>query len=399
MASGPLRHNRDFRALWIGQTASALGTSISSLAYPLLVLAVTGSAALAGLVGTVLAAVTFVLRIPAGLLTDRVDRKRLMLLCDAGRFVAVGSLAAAVFIDHVSMGHILAVAVVEATLGVLFGPAETVAVRRVVAGDQVRGAIAVNQSRQQLAGLLGPSISGALFGTSRALPFLADAVSYLVSFVAVLAVRTPLGDRPARAAFRRLGAELAEGLRWLWRQRFLRALCLWLAAAGVVFTSLGLVTVVLATDLGATPAQIGLAFTITGSGGLLGALLAPWVVRRVSTPVIVMVYAWVATAATFLLLQADSVWLVGLIGALAFVPVSAVNAALMSQVVTDAPDHIQGRAVSATIQLTALLQPAGPALAGLLIDLAGIRPSILVYGSATVVLAVTATLTPVLRRG
>ena len=128
-------------------------------------------------------------------------------------------------------------------------------------------------------------------------------------------------------------------------------------------------------------------------------MLAPWIVRRLDAPLIVTIYAWVATAATFLLLLADSVWLVGLLGALAFIPVAAVNAALMAQGVTRAPEHIQGRAVAATIQLTALLQPAGPALAGLLLDVTGVRLSIVAYGSATLVLALIATLTPVLRRG
>lgn len=92
----PLRGNRDFVALWTGQAASALGTSISSLAYPLVLLSMTGSSALAGAGAAVMAATTFLLRIPAGVVADRVDRKRLMLLCDAGRLVAVGSLGLAV---------------------------------------------------------------------------------------------------------------------------------------------------------------------------------------------------------------------------------------------------------------------------------------------------------------
>jgi len=270
-AEQPLRRNRDFLALWTGQAASALGTSISGLAYPLVILAVTGSPTLAGVGASVLAATAFVVRIPAGVVVDRVDRKRLMLACDAGRLVAVGSLALSAAAGRLVIGHILVVAVVEGTLGSLFAPAEAVAVRRVVEPSQVRDAVARNQARQQLAGLVGPSIGGALLGWGRALPFLADALSYAVSFAAVATVRTPLTPADPRPMRRPLREELLQGLAWLWTQRFLRFVVVWLSGAGVLFTSLGLVTLVLARDLGATAAEIGLMFTVTGSGGLLGA--------------------------------------------------------------------------------------------------------------------------------
>ena len=71
----PLRRNREYAALWIGQATSNLGISISSFAYPLVVLAATGSAMKAGLVGTVLAGTAFVLRVPAGLQVDRRNRR------------------------------------------------------------------------------------------------------------------------------------------------------------------------------------------------------------------------------------------------------------------------------------------------------------------------------------
>lgn len=310
-AEQPLRRNRDFLALWTGQAASALGTSISGLAYPLVILAVTGSPTLAGVGASVLAATAFVVRIPAGVVVDRVDRKRLMLACDAGRLVAVGSLALSAAAGRLVIGHIPVVAVVEGTLGSLFAPAEAVAVRRVVEPSQVRDAVARNEARQQLAGLVGPSIGGALLGWGRALPFLADALSYAVSFAAVATVRTPLTPADPRPMRRPLREELLQGLAWLWTQRFLRFVVVWLSGAGVLFTSLGLVTLVLARDLGATAAEIGLMFTVTGSGGLLGALAAPRLLRRISPTMVVLGYAWVASAATFLLLSAESVWASG----------------------------------------------------------------------------------------
>lgn len=388
MDGQPLRRNREFVALWVGQAVSALGASTSALAYPLLVLVTTGSPALAGLVSAVLAATTFVVRLPAGVVADRVDRRRLMLWCDAGRFLAVGSMAVAVLAGRVSLAHILLVAVVEGTFGALFAPAEAVAVRRVVEPSRVRDAVAANESRQQVAALLGPTVGGALFGAGRALPFAVDALSYVVSFAAVCSLRTPLrADPPARRAFR---AELVEGLRWLWGHRFLRDATLWLSAAGALFTSMGIVTLVLARGTGAAPAELGLMFTIAGLGGLAGALSTPWLLRRCPPGALLTGYGWVATAATFALLSAGSVWTLGIVGAVAFFPLPAVNALVLSRVAAEVPDALHGRVVSAVTQLTTLLHPVGSAAAGLAMQTAGPTGTVVGAGALFAVLAVVA---------
>jgi hypothetical protein len=166
----PLRRNREFVALWVGQAVSNLGIGISSFAYPLVVLAATGSALRAGTVGTVLAATAFVLRLPAGALVDRLPRKRVLVFCDLGRAVNSGGLAAALALGHFWYAHVLAVAFVEAALGVLFGPAETAAVRRVVGPERVREAVAANASRASLPGVIGPPLGGVLLAVAARCP-------------------------------------------------------------------------------------------------------------------------------------------------------------------------------------------------------------------------------------
>src|SRR3954468_8560281 len=177
----PLRRNREYVALWVGQAVSNLGISISSFAYPLVVLTATGSPVQAGLVTSVLYATTFALRLPAGAFVDRVDRKRLMIVCDAGRALSSASLALALALGHFWLAHVLVVAFVEGSLGTLFGPAESAAVRLVVAPEQRREAVAHNQARGQLPALVGPPVGGALLAAGRSLPFLVDAISYLAS--------------------------------------------------------------------------------------------------------------------------------------------------------------------------------------------------------------------------
>jgi MFS family permease len=97
-----LRANRNFRLLWIGQVLSDLGTEIGTLAYPLLVLALTHSPVIAGTVGTVTNAAAFAVRLPAGALTDRIDRRRTMILSDVVRTAALAALATFVAVHAVA---------------------------------------------------------------------------------------------------------------------------------------------------------------------------------------------------------------------------------------------------------------------------------------------------------
>src|SRR3954471_23419945 len=113
---GSLRRNRDYQALWLGQAVSNLGISISSFAYPVIVLTATGSPAKAGLVGSVLAGTAFFLRLPAGGLVDRWNRRAILIACDAGRAVNAGAFAAALAAGHLYFPHVLVVAFVEASL-------------------------------------------------------------------------------------------------------------------------------------------------------------------------------------------------------------------------------------------------------------------------------------------
>ncbi len=186
--------------------------------------------------------------------------------------------------------------------------------RRVVAVGQ-RDAVAANESRQQVAGLAGPALGGVLFGAGRALPFAVDAVSHLVSFCAVWTLRTPLRGTSGR------GGGVWHGVRWLWRRPFLRTATLWLSCAGALFAAVGLITLVLAQERGATAAGTGLLFTVAGVGGLAGAFAAPWLVRRCPPRVLLAGYGWLATAATCLLLVDGPLWLFALAGAVAFFPV------------------------------------------------------------------------------
>ncbi|MFL5955371.1 MAG: MFS transporter [Gaiellaceae bacterium] len=391
----PLRHNREYVALWVGNAVSSLGISISSFAFPLVVLGATGSTVKAGLVGSVLTATTFFLRLPAGAFVDRVDRKRLMIVCDAGRALGSASLAVALALGHFYLAHVLVVAFFEGLLGTLFGPAESAAVRRVVAPEQRREAVARNQSRQQIPGVIGPPLGGVLLSASRALPFAADAISYLSSLVAILFVRTPLRDPVIEEHEEMRG--IFDGIRWLWARPFLRALLCWMSAGTIAFGGIGLVILVYARHEGASSSQLGLMFAITAAGSVAGALATPRLMRSLSPRVIVTGALWAVALAMSLLLAVRSPYLVGLLGAFSVFFVPALGSLLFAAIAAEAPDSLQGRTTAGAIQISNLPAPIAPLLAGVLLGGLGVRHTVLLYAVFLLLLAAGATVSRGLR--
>ena len=219
--AAPLRRNRDYLLLWGGQTASQIGSNSSALAYPLVALALTGSPARAGIVGAANWLPYVLFQLVAGALVDRWSRRTTMLVSNGLNALALGSLPLAYFLGDLSFWQLAAVAFLDRTLSTFFTPAETSALARVVPLNQLPEAVGRNDAREHLASILGPPLGGALFGLAIYAPFAADAASYGISFASTAALVTPL-EPPPRTAMR-LRAELADGLRFVWRVPFLRA--------------------------------------------------------------------------------------------------------------------------------------------------------------------------------
>ena len=390
-APANLWRNREFNLLWISQSLSDLGNAIAMLAVPLLVLDLTGSAVRAGLVGTI-GLVTMVLcRLPAGVLVDRVDRRRLMLACDAIRLVAYLTLGVVALRGQVTLGLIITVTVVGAGCNALFGTAEHSALRNIVWPDQLPAAVARNEARSYGSALAGPPIGGVLFGLGHAWPFVGNAITFLMSLTGVALVRRPLqeprSDPPGGHA-----AAMLEGIRFVLGNPFLRAILLIaaplnLAIHGIIFT-----IIVSLQQAGTEPAVIGTVETIVAIGGLLGALAAPALHRRFPLPVLIRGICWVA--AGFMALSALVTTSV-----IAAIPVAltvflgpASNAALFGHQAAITPDRLQGRVVSVVIVVATSVSSAAPLLAGVLITTFSGPVSVLVFAAAVACAAVAATM-------
>jgi MFS family permease len=377
--------------LFVGQVISTLGTRTSSLAFPLLVLALTDSPLKAGLVGFAEAMPLLLFALPAGALVDRVDRKQLMLASDLGSLLALGSIPIALWAGSLTFPHILAAAFAQGTCFIVFDFAQSAAIPQIVPQRQLATAISLNQARTQGADLVGQPLGGLLFGISRTAPFIADAISYAASFVLVLLIRTPLQEQREPQG-RTILADIGDGISWLWRQPFLRTCVFLVAGTNLVSNALVLVLIVRAKELGASPEAIGLMLGLWGLGGLAGSIVAPRLVRQLPSKAIVIGSMWLWAAGVALLALPKEPLALGAIVGLAVPPLVVWNVVLASYRYALVPDRLLGRVQSAGRLVAWSSLPLAPLAAGLLLEWGGAVKSILILALLMAVVALAGTL-------
>ncbi|GLW22499.1 MFS transporter [Microbispora amethystogenes] len=394
----PLRRNLRFQFLWLGSVTSELGSSLTGLALPLLILAVTGSAALAGLTAACRIATGILVSLPAGVWVDRWDRRRILLCSEGVRAVALATLAAAVLADGVTMGHLIAVAMTNGAADAFFRPARDAAIRAVVPASRLMSAYAQDEARGHATVLAGPPLGGLLFGLGRAVPFAVDAVTYVVSMVCVLLAGVPRRPGNVESSGRtRMRADIAEAARWLWRRPALRAGLTFSLVSNLAANALLLPVVVLVGSRGGDPAVTGMVLAGLGLGGLLGAALSAKIGALLPPGklmlVVVGVFALAVCATT---LPFGAYWpAVPLI--LAMIATPALNVVLRVLVATLVPDAMMGRLTSLLRVATMGLAPLGPLLGGVLADRVGGVGALLAIGGALVVCCALAATSATLR--
>jgi predicted MFS family arabinose efflux permease len=380
--------------LWSGQTVSELGSQMSLVAYPLLVLAVTGSPAKAGVVGLAKSLPIMLLALPAGALADRLNRKWLMVTCDGFRALALITLSVALATDNTPYALIVTVAFIDGCGMVISYVSERGALGQLVAPEQLSEAVARNESRFFGAMLIGPPLGGFLFGLRRWLPFVCDALSYIASTTSMLLIRSDFQESRSDSA----PGQIREGFRWLWERPFFRTCSLLFAASNPIFTGLYLVVVVLAREHGASSAEIGIMLGIAAAGGLTGALLAPRLLPRISPRMALTGESWMIVISLPWMLIAHNALLLGVIVAAAELLTPVTNSIVVSYRVSLAPDRLQGRVQAASTLISFSGAWLGPLLIGLLLEHAGSTTTVLVMVGWGLMLAVFATCSRAFRR-
>ncbi len=399
MAEVPLRRNRDFVLLQAGQLLSTLGTGSTTVAYPLLVLVVSHSPALAGFVtfARVLPGVLFSL--PGGVAADRFNRKTLMIVSDACRAAAIGSLVAVILLGELRFWLIPLVAFVEGVFSSLFNSAAAGALRSVVPPRQLPSAVGTQQARDAVARLSGPPLGGALFGLSRALPFAADGVSYACSVVSLLLMRTPFQEarEEEREAERpSLRAQAAEGFRFLWGQPFVRTTTFLYGLTNPIGPGLMLGIVVIGKTQGLAGWQIGALVAAFGACLLAGSLASPLARRFLPARTIMLLELW-AWPVPLLFLIWPNVYVLAASTLPAGLAIPVTDSVVIGYRLAVTPDRLVGRVESVRSNIALALTPFGSLAAGLLLSAVSPRLAILAVAGAALPLALWGTLTPALR--
>jgi MFS family permease len=392
----PLWRNRDYVLLLSGQLVSSVGTQVSMLAFPLLVLAITHSPAQAGLVAALRGLPYALFILPAGALIDRWNRKRVMILCDTGRALAFGSIPLALVLGHLTVGQLYIVSLVEGTLFTFFSLAYIACLPQVVTKEQLPTAVAQEAVIDSVTGLIGPSIGGALYSVGRAIPFLTDAISYAASVLSLVFIKAKFQEERDPAPLR-LWADIKTGLSWLWQQPLLRFLALLTGGMVAPVVGYSLILIVIAQSQHASAFTIGVIFACGGVGSILGALLVTPLQKRFGFGQLMIGSAWIWALTWLLFAIAPNPLVLGIVTALSFIIVPIYMSVQFGYRLALIPDHLQGR-VNSVFRLIAFgSEPIGLALTGILLQAFGPVTTVLVLFVPQFILSIAATFNKHLR--
>ncbi|GAA4240023.1 MFS transporter [Actinomadura meridiana] len=261
-----------FTRLWLAAATSALGDGAFLASVPLLAAKLTHDPMLIGAVGATTVVPWFLFGLQAGALVDRWDRRKVMWRVDLARFLVVGLLAIGVFAGVVNIYLLIVAGFLLGVGQTFFDVSAQALIPAVVSRDpdaliraNGRMTLALNNGER----LIGPPLGSTMFSVTRGLPFVFDSVSFLFS---ALVIRAVPGDfSSGETTRRRLRTEIAEGLRWLWGHRVLRALALTAAVNNLVYSAtIWLVVLLAQRKLGLGDVGYGLLLSTEAVGGLIG---------------------------------------------------------------------------------------------------------------------------------
>ena len=396
---GPLR-DREFRLLWAGMCVSLLGDGAFIVALAWQVYQLSDAPTAMGLVGMAMTVPTIIFLLVGGALSDRLNRRFLMLAADVARLLAAAALAGLSLTGSLEIWHVAVLVAVYGTGQAFFAPAFDAIVPDLVPEEQLAQANALDQLVRPIAlRMIGPAVGGVLVGAfGAAAVFALDAVSFGLSALALLLLRPPARTRPAGqgggvVADLREGWRFVRERRWLW-VTFVCAAIAYLLFMGPVEV---LVPYVVKHDLQGAASDLGLIF---GAGGLasivcamaLGQLGLP---RRSMT---FMYAAWtVATVAVAGYGLGSAVWHLMLASALFNALETAGTIVWITAKQRHVPSHMLGRVSSLDWLISIGLLPLSFALTGPVSALIGAQTTLVVAGVAGAAVTVAGLFVPGVR--
>jgi MFS family permease len=392
-----------FHKVWAASAISLVGDGVILSAMPLLIAGLTTNTSLISGLEVARGLPWLMFGLLGGVVADRLDRRRVMAAVDAGRCIAVGLLALAVWGDNVSVGLIWVVAFLLGSGEVFFDNSAQAILPNLVETEQIERANARFFVTESVArDLAGPAIGAALFARAASLPFALDSASF---FAASLIVFTLSGTYRARARARTkrarrqqhrsgptIRADLREGWTWLRRHELLRSLLVIGSTYNFLVVGAEALNVVFVLRvLHESKAAFGIILTVSAFGGIAAGLAADRVIRRLGPGTTILTTLALAGVAGLLAGTTNSVIVFAAAMALAIACGTAANIVVLSLRQTLVPDELRGRVNSLYRVSIATAAPAGAAVAGVLAGVVSYRAPLLVMGIGTLLLAGAAT--------
>ncbi|MEU0393702.1 MFS transporter [Streptomyces sp. NPDC006208] len=386
-----LWRDRDYLYWWSGNGLSTLGTTVSLLAFPLLMLHETGSAAQAGTITVLHMLGKLGTLAVGGALADRVSRRAILFLAPLVEALSMGVVALLVFRGDPSVLVLDALALAGGLAAGLSSSVSMTVLRRIVPKEQVPNATAQIMGRDMVAQLVGAPLGGLLYSMARWVPFLFDAVSFLFISLSSLLIRRPLGpDRHTGAEHRpSLIADMGDGLRIIKRSDYLRFTIVWGALLNTVAQGFTLLFIVLVAHRGGGPTAVGVASSLAVAGGVAGAVAGPWLMQKLGARRVLLLSAWMFVASFAVVALVPRPWQIGLVMMVGMTSMVPMNVVTESYEVRLVPDAYLGRVAATGQFLFQGVQWVGPLAAGILADAAGVERAVLILAGAMALLALT----------
>jgi MFS family permease len=381
----PLLRETEFRRFWIGQTISVFGDQVSVLALPIVaVLVLHANPAQMGLLTAVGLVPHLLFSLPAGVWLDRVQqRRRLMVLADVGRAMAIALVPVAFLFGWLGIELLFVVAFVVGSLSVVFDISWNTIFVSVARREQYVEASALLNGSRSLSAVGGPALAGVLIEILTApITLLADALSFLGSAFFLARIRAeepPIEHDPGTVR-----AQLAAGLAFIGRDPIIRGTLL--SAATLNFFNYcfaALFILYVTTYLGVDPGVLGLALGAGAIGGVIGAVVANRVGRRlgIGRAYVIGLILFPASLVLVPLAGGPPALILPLLflaefGAGLGVMILDINAGAMLQART--PDRLRGRAGGAFRFINMGIRPIGATVGGILGALIGVRETLFI---------------------
>jgi predicted MFS family arabinose efflux permease len=379
----PLRalNHPDFRRFFTAQAISQVGTWMQSVAQAWLVLQLTDSPLLLGLIGTLQFGPILAFSVVTGAMADRLPKRRLLMATQAMLGTLALLLAGLVWSGHVRYWHVAVMAVLVGVANTLDNPARQSFVMEMVGKEDVGTAVALNSAAFNAARVVGPALAGLLIArVGMAVAFLLNGVSFLVVLAALATLRVE--GNPRRRSATTMTQEIRDGLAYALRTPRIRLILAILLVVSLCVFNISIYVPLLARNvLGLGAEGLGLLMAVFGVGAVSGALTLATLVRHQPQPRLLFISALIACAAlvgmAFVRRFSAAAPLLYVLGFAGIVTVAGCNTALQLA----APDELRGRLISLHVLVFGGSFPIGAFLVGAISERWGVSSAFLAAGA------------------